>query len=322
MALMFAPPVKAPKSTIAPSAASLRGGEPSGHREQEAHPERTAASSTARSPAWDFSKIPIFPPERGNRFRTSHPLVPPKAPTDQNPPAATAPGAVYQTLRSPGQPLDASARAYFEPLFGHDLSGVRIHTGEQAAKSAQAAQAAAYTVGHNIVFGAGRYMPETSEGRRLLAHEIVHSVQQGFVPGPTAGRRLEMSRPGDAAEQEAAQIAASITSGAAHGVVGPSQQPVGVGRSPLSIQRDIVGSQDLPTGKFEVNFKKHDAVVDAVDAGVDPEGARAGEQGAMTFTPKNSAPKSNQIRFLQVARLTETASGELHQFGGAQAPLN
>ncbi len=130
-----------------------------------------------------------------------------------------------------------------------------------------------------------------------------------------------MSRPGDAAEREASRIAAGISSGAGHLTAGPSRQPIGIGRSPLSIQRDIVGSQDLTTGRFEVNFKKHDGVADAVDAGVD-DSARAGEQGRMTYTPKTSAPQSNQIRFLQVARLTNTASGELHEFSGSQAPLN
>ena len=349
---MFAPPIKAPKSTIVLSAASLRGGEPNGHREPVAHPERTAVSQAARSLAWDFSKIPIFAARASEPISHLNPLVPPKPPSgqavnplepdrgripDRMPNAATpearskrpdrdlaaerAPEAVYATLRSPGQPLDASARAYFEPRLGHDLSRVRIHTDEPAAKSARAVQAAAYTVGRDIVFGAGRYTPETGEGRRLLAHEIVHSVQQGIVAGPTAARRLEMSQPGNAAEREASRIAAGISSGAGHLTAGPSRQPIGIGRSPLSIQRDIVGSQDLSTGRFEVNFKKHDGVADAADARVD-DSARAGEQGMMTFTPKPSAPQSNQIRFLQVARLTETASGELHQFGGSQAPLN
>jgi Domain of unknown function (DUF4157) len=232
------------------------------------------------------------------------------------------PSIVREVLSTPGQPLDPSTRAYFEPRFAYDFSRVRVHTDEPAAKSAQAVQASAYTVGRDIVFGAGKYMPETNEGRRLLAHEIVHTLQQGIVAGSTTARQLEVSQPGDAAEQEAARIAASVTSGAEYGVAGPPRRPVSIGRSPQSIQRDIVGSQDLPTGKFEVNFKKHEAVVDAVDAGVDLEGAKAGERGAMTFTPKASAPQSHQIRFLQAARLTETASGELHQFIGPQAPLN
>jgi hypothetical protein len=61
----------------------------------------------------------------------------------------------------------------------YDFSGVRIHTDRTAAASAAAMQARAYTVGSNIVFGAGEYRPQTSEGRRLIAHELTHVVQQG-----------------------------------------------------------------------------------------------------------------------------------------------
>ena len=73
--------------------------------------------------------------------------------------AESAPGAVHETLQSPGQPLDATTRADFERRFGHDLSRVRIHTGEHAARSARGVRAAAYTVGRDIVFGAERFAP-------------------------------------------------------------------------------------------------------------------------------------------------------------------
>lgn len=78
-----------------------------------------------------------------------------------------------------GEPLSESARAYFEPRFGQDFSGVRVHHGSQAAESAQAINARAYTTGQDVVFGAGEYTPETGEGKRLLAHELTHVVQQG-----------------------------------------------------------------------------------------------------------------------------------------------
>ncbi len=66
----------------------------------------------------------------------------------------------------------------FEPRLGRDLSSVRIHAGPEASRAALALNAHAFTVGHDIVFGEGRYAPETSAGRRLLAHELVHTVQQ------------------------------------------------------------------------------------------------------------------------------------------------
>lgn len=81
------------------------------------------------------------------------------------------------------QPLDTTTRALMEPRFGYDFSQVRIHTDARAAESAQAVNALAYTVRHNIVFGAGQFAPGTSEGQRLLAHELTHVVQQGKGTG-------------------------------------------------------------------------------------------------------------------------------------------
>ena len=85
---------------------------------------------------------------------------------------------VHQVLASSGQPLDTSARAFFEPRFHHDLSQVRVHLGAIAEQSARDVNAHAYTVGDNIVFGAGRFVPGTADGQRLLAHELAHVVQQ------------------------------------------------------------------------------------------------------------------------------------------------
>ena len=110
------------------------------------------------------------------------------------------PPGVHEVLRSPGQPLDASTRAFMEPRFGHDFSHVRVHTGAQAAKSAQAVSARAYTVGHDIVFAEGEYSPEISGGRQLLAHELTHVVQQG------AGRMARLQRQGGQEARPASQI--------------------------------------------------------------------------------------------------------------------
>ena len=82
------------------------------------------------------------------------------------------------SLRRGGQPLSESARDHFEPRFGQDFSQVRVHTDAQAAESARTVNAKAYTVGQDMVFSAGQYAPETSEGRRLMAHELTHVVQQ------------------------------------------------------------------------------------------------------------------------------------------------
>jgi outer membrane protein OmpA-like peptidoglycan-associated protein len=100
-----------------------------------------------------------------------------------------APGIVRDVLQSPGRPLDAPTRTYFERRFGHDFSNVRVHTDSRATASAAAIGASAYTYGSNIVFGAGRYEPGTSAGRRLLAHELTHVIQQG--PLERGARRIQ-----------------------------------------------------------------------------------------------------------------------------------
>ena len=89
-----------------------------------------------------------------------------------------APPIVHEVLRSPGQPLDPDARAFMEPRFDHDFGQVRVHSGEQAEQSARTQHARAYTVGRHIVFGAGESPADSTRGRRLLAHELAHVVQQ------------------------------------------------------------------------------------------------------------------------------------------------
>lgn len=85
---------------------------------------------------------------------------------------------VQEVIRSPGQPLDPGTRAFMEPRFGHDFSNVRVHSEEQAAVSAKAIDANAYTIGQNIVFADGKYAPRTDAGKELIAHELTHVVQQ------------------------------------------------------------------------------------------------------------------------------------------------
>jgi hypothetical protein len=106
-------------------------------------------------------------------------------------PAETdAPDIVHEVLASPGRPLDADTRGFFEPRFGVGLGHVRIHTGNAASQSAASVDATAYTVGRHIVFGAGAYAPDTDSGRGLLAHELVHTLQQGAGDGaPQLQRR-------------------------------------------------------------------------------------------------------------------------------------
>jgi hypothetical protein len=93
-------------------------------------------------------------------------------------PAAQSPLITGNSSRSSGHPMDAATRAFFEPRFGRDFSQVKLHTGDAAAESARSVSALAYTVGNDVVFGAGQYTAGAAESRRLLAHELVHVIQQ------------------------------------------------------------------------------------------------------------------------------------------------
>jgi hypothetical protein len=139
---------------------------------------------------------------------------------------AVAPPIVSEVLRSPGEPLDEATRAFAEPRFGADFSAVRVHTDAKAAQSAQAVNALAYTVGRDIVFAPMRYTFATAAGRKLLAHELTHVVQQGRSSGAASAQaKLEIA-PSDRAEQEADAVAERVAgAGAAHAGAYDHQSP-------------------------------------------------------------------------------------------------
>jgi len=117
---------------------------------------------------------------------------------------------VHEVLRSPGRSLDAETRAFFEPRFGHDFSQVRVHTDERGAQSARAVGASAYTVGREIVFASNHYSPDTTRGRRLLAHELTHVLQQGQRQASSPARVADSTDPG---EHEAERVVNATVSG-------------------------------------------------------------------------------------------------------------
>lgn len=92
-------------------------------------------------------------------------------------------------LRGGGSPLPKSSKAFFEPRFGQDFSKVRLHTDAKAAGMADSIQAKAFTLGNDIAFAKGAYNPESKSGKRLLAHELTHTVQQGGGRSPRLARK-------------------------------------------------------------------------------------------------------------------------------------
>jgi hypothetical protein len=116
---------------------------------------------------------------------------------------------VHDVLHAPGKPLDSDTRAYMEPRFGFDFSKVRIHADDRAAEAASSINARAFTSNRNIVFGAGEFAPHMESGRRLVAHELTHVVQQ------RAGVHLQdgMGQAGDVFETHADSVAKLVADG-------------------------------------------------------------------------------------------------------------
>jgi hypothetical protein len=122
------------------------------------------------------------------------------------------PPIVDEVLRSPGRPLDAETRAFMEPRFGYDFSQVRVHSDTKASESAQSVNAWAYAVNRDIVFGMNQYEPNSPQGKKLLAHELAHVVQQANQNGfGTAEMALE---------KEAAIASTAVAAGGRYQVAG------------------------------------------------------------------------------------------------------
>jgi len=113
------------------------------------------------------------------------------------------PPPVHDVLRAPGRPLEPGVRSRMEARIGHDFSRVRVHTGTHADAAARALGADAYTFGHHVGFGSGSYSPHSRSGSALLAHELVHVVQQAPLSARDGTAPLGVGPADDACEQEA-----------------------------------------------------------------------------------------------------------------------
>jgi hypothetical protein len=122
---------------------------------------------------------------------------------------ALIPPAVHQTLGTSGRSLDQTSLAWANQHFQRDMSRVRIHDDDRAAASARSVGAIAYTAGRDIVFDRGHFAPTTESGRRLLAHELTHVIQQGERPASAAD--LSVGPRGDALETQADRVADPVT---------------------------------------------------------------------------------------------------------------
>jgi hypothetical protein len=151
---------------------------------------------------------------------------------------------IENAVHSGGQPLDANTRVQMEQAMGADFSGVRVHSGNDAATSAKQLGAHAYTVGEDVVFGAGQYDPATPSGQRTLAHELTHVVQQrsGPVDGTATGGGVKVSDPADPFERHAEAVADQVMASQAASVAAPAPAS-----SAGSVQRDAGEDEEVQT---------------------------------------------------------------------------
>lgn len=162
---------------------------------------------------------------------------------------ATAPPIVHDVLHLPGRSLEGQIRKEMEQRLGHDFGAVLLHTDALAARSAEAVRARAYTVGRHVVFAHGQYRPATPEGHQVLAHELVHVIQQRSAAPPTGA--LAMSRPTDPCEREADTVSGNGAQSAS------SRYPVTLARQPALPIRPPVRApvrpplRSIPGGRTE-----------------------------------------------------------------------
>lgn len=279
-----------------------KSGESSKQQSGKTHGNKTAG--LGRNAALAKPSVSQLPSSIGNHAFTQ--LVEGRSSQPAQDPHAAL---ITRAAQDPGSPLEHPLRQNLERQLGADLSNVRVHQGSGSAAAAESLSARAYTIGSDIYFGAeaGR-LDEAARGR-LLAHEAIHSVQQGGRPVPLTGA-LQVSRPSDAAEVEA-RTAAESFSNAGSGALALRDSLRATSVQP-SIQRDIIGEKTWPgVGKFEINFKKIEGKV-AGDRGV--------EDGKITFTPAATAAESDSIRFVQIARDFNVDTGDQFEWTGGEAP--
>ena len=190
------------------------------------------------------------------------------------------PPIVHDTLRSPGEQLPHPVRAFFEQRFNHDFGRVRVHCGSKADASARAVDALAYTIGQDVVFGAGRYRPDTEAGLRLIAHELTHTIQQ------------ERNRPTGVEAQAAAEIEAEHNAKALATEHEPMQHAHSHPRAVLRQSKKPPLKRDTATDAQNVfwrivheNFRKDGRKLAGTGYDEKNQGLRISGQSSWTRTP-------------------------------------
>jgi len=241
-----------------------------------------------------------------------------------------APEVVGSVLSSSGTALDAGVRASFESKLGLDFSHVRIHADARSAESARALDAAAYTVGRHVVFGAGQYAPGSEAGQELIAHELAHVAQQPSKSTSPGFRVADLAISGrdNRSELQAAEVASRLMSGyQAHLGRGPAAPLQSVpfpviqrnpaGRSPrsgsVSVANPIVGDGERvgpgQMHKTEFLAQLHMQLMAACDAELKPFGRRAKDCPYILRTIERYRGRSAAVLLRAVQRWAQPAPG-------------
>lgn len=231
--------------------------------------------------------------------------------------AAAAPASVDRVLFSAGKPLEPALRQDMEHRFGHDFSRVRVHSDTAAGHSAKEMNARAYTVGHDIVFGAGQFAPSARHGQALLAHELTHVVQTG----PVTQDSPQAAAPIETLEREASSVADALSLGkalppvknSARNLEMPLREPEGP---------DLGTFGNLPQDEPDEGGLRTRAVL-AEKEGVwyenRPNGQKWRAQGKYDFVVQNGkiwAVKGSSHVGGRIAGHTEAAAGGRVQYAG------
>ncbi len=217
-------------------------------------------------------------------------------------------------------PLDPLVQAQLSRQVGHDFSKVRVHHGPASAQAADYLGARAYTLGNSIHMGTeGLNLGKVAQ-TKLLAHEAIHTVQQGAV-SVTPHSGIAVSSPSDAAEIEAQQIAASIeqvkTPPPSGSLALRDRLRRDNGKQTVSrrvqpqLQRDLKGKHTVKDGTFDLNLKTESH-----------PGAKNGMSGTIKFTASGTSPDSKNIRILQIAKLVDSSTGKDYVWTGGEANRN
>jgi hypothetical protein len=220
---------------------------------------------------------------------------------------AEAQNEVNYVLGSSGRPMEPQIRGFMESRFGHDFSRIKIHDDMRASESAQMIDARAYTAGEHIVFQRGQYEPQTETGRRLIAHELSHTIQQrGAIVGSEEKNRFSSE---GSSEREASSTADNILHDRPFAL--RVKKPVGIALQSMNSQDQMTTQEANKIGFRSWSLKYHcprDAMANA--AFFELKNLATGHSKQLMFMgegPSPDTPDSGPGPFGKAAKDFETA---------------